>query len=128
MPDNQTTPGLTRDNTARDETGGGPVTDVYSGSVIKIDTKPTQVGPWTVDLPSGVSLEPGFVSAVSVWFRRRMIPFLIGLILTYVGAQLMARGDAETKVLGLEITAVGLSIIWFAYRDTTLVAWDAIKP
>lgn len=123
-----TTPGLVRTPGNRDEPGGGtPLvatggTKPYSGSILAIQTG------GAYGLPTGIGLDPGAVDAATGWLRRRLIPGIIGLMIAAAGAYLVGRGDAGARLLGLEMVVVGLSIVWFAYRDTTLVAWAAVKP
>lgn len=112
------TPGPTTSPTP--QAAGSP----YSGAIFRIDTQ--SIG--GIPYPTGVSLEPKAVDAATNWVRRRLFPALLGVVLTILGGYLTARGDTGARLLGLELVAVGLSIVWFAYRDTTLVAWEAIRP
>lgn len=104
----------------------------FSGNVIRIVNTE---GPLGVPVPTGIALHEDAVGALENakdvagnWVKRRLVPGIIGALIAMIGGYLVGRGDSGARLLGVEIIIVGLSIVWFAYRDTTLVAWEAIKP
>lgn len=104
----------------------------FSGNVIRIIS---EAGPLGVPVPTGIALHDDAVNAIENvkdtagnWVKRRLVPGIFGALIAFIGGYLVGRGDAGARLLGLELIVVGVSIVWFAYRDTTLVAWEAIRP